>query len=164
MVFSCDINGARPLQSLQTDDGRAHLSQFVSHAWCLGLANPSSYLALWHTSCAYSHTRCAHGAHAGCSRVGYGPSHDGQCHMPPLPPGSAAIAPTGCAHAHVAALAQANPRARCPSHAWPLAVRTSASAVERSSPASAAIVSGLGPGSRASMLIFTTKGATRLKV
>ena len=34
----------------------------------------------------------------------------GQYPMPSPPPGSAAIAPTGCAHAHVAALAHANPK------------------------------------------------------
>ena len=73
-VFSCDSDSVQRLQSLHTDIRHAC---FVSHCpmWAVSWVSPS-YFALWHTSCAYSHTRCAHGAHAGCSRVGYGPSHD----------------------------------------------------------------------------------------
>ena len=132
MVFSCDSNSAQRLSSLQTDIRHAC---FVSRclmwavSWAVGLANSTLPFGIRH---AHTVTRDAHtGPTRGAPAWAMGlPTMLGQCHMPSPPPGSAAIAPTGYAHAHVAALAHANPRAIRPSHARPLAVLTSASVVE----------------------------------
>ena len=119
------------------------LSHIAPCGRCLVLAHPTLPFGIRH---AHTVTRDAHtGPTRGVPAWAMGlPTMLGQCDTPSPPLGSAAIAPTGCAHALVAALAHANSRARCPSHARPLGVLTSACVVEPRG-------SGRGPRSRAGL-------------